>query len=78
MSHAEWIAQLDQALAGTDEMIRGHLAETRSQMIEGHKEEDIMLGLHDYLVNWTQFTREEFATMYMRVIVMAARSGESN
>ena len=69
-------AKFDQALAGVDQLMREMVSEVKSQLTEGYKEYDIMLGLHDYLTNWTNHTRAEFATLYMRAVLKLAKSGE--
>lgn len=73
----EKIAKFDQATASVDEIIRGTVNEVRSQFADGYAENDIMLGLHDYLNNYTVHTRGEFATLYMRAVLKLAKSGES-
>ncbi len=66
-------AQLDQAATGTDNMIRGHISELKNQLESGYSEEQIMVGMQDFLLKFTDFNREEFATLYMRAVFMLAK-----
>lgn len=67
----------DQATAGVDELISEHVKEARSQLADGDPEEDVTMGFHLYLTQYTTHTRDEFATLYMRAVLKMARSGET-
>lgn len=71
------ISKMDQANAEADAGLNITLNEIKAQLAEGHSEENVTLGLYDYLTNYSKFSRAELIIMLMRAVIRLAKSGES-